>query len=63
MPNVILSEDYSDFFLFQNIKGVGLLSYPSFGDEEIDFIKDVTDFGNILRAIIRNIEDSKNKRN
>ena len=52
---------YYSICTFQSISGVGLLSSPVFGDEELYFVKDVTDLGNILKAIIRNIEDSKNK--
>ena len=60
--SLTVSYFYISCLLFQTISGVGLLSSPIFGDEEQDFVKDVTDFGNILKEIIRNIGDSKNKR-
>ena len=50
------------FAISAHIRLVGLLSSPLFGDEELDFVKDITDFGNVLKEIIRNNGDLKIKR-
>ena len=51
------------FLPFQIISGVAVRSFPSFGEEEREFVKDITDFGNILRAMIRKFGDSRNRKN
>ena len=43
----------------QVLAGVALRSSPDFQEEEAAFIKDVSDFGEVLRIVIRAIEKPK----
>ena len=45
-------------FLYQVLTGVALRSSPDFGLEEEKFIRDIFDFGNVLKAITQTFKQT-----